>query len=106
MKRRELIRAIGTMSAATLASVATSGVASAAESAHAGHNNAIAKWKPATIPPIVFGDSHFLSKTNPDATADQRELDALAIKVMGMPAVLKAREMARRRYRMIVGKEA
>ena len=103
MQRRELIRAMGAM---TMASVATSSMAGDATAAPAGHKGSGKKWSPPAIPPIILGDSHFLSKTNPDATADQRELDALAIKVMAMPAVLKAREMAKRRYRMIVGKEA
>ena len=65
-----------------------------------------ANWTPPAIDRIVLGDAHFLSKTNPVATADQRDLDALALKVMQMPAVLKAREMAAMRYRTLVGKQA
>ena len=63
-------------------------------------------WTPPAIDRIALGDAHFLSKTNPVATADQRDLDALALKVMEMPAVLRAREMAATRYRTLVGNQA
>lgn len=50
-------------------------------------------------------DGFFLSRTNPTATADQRDLEALAIEIMDMPVVRKARENLALRWKTIVGKE-
>lgn len=97
MKRRELLQA---MAATSVAAVTTGGLAAERKAASAVRHAA------PELPPIVLGDGFFLSKTNPVATADQRDLEALALKVMQMPAVLKAREAAKRRYRTLVGKQA
>lgn len=56
--------------------------------------------------PIVLGDSFFLSKSNPTATVEQRDLDTLLLQVLQMPAVQRAKEMARQRYRTLVGNQA
>ena len=49
-----------------------------------------AHWTPPVIDKIALGNEFFLSKTNPLATADQRDLDALLLEVMQMPAVVRA----------------
>ena len=96
MKRRDLMRA---MAATPIAAAITGSVAAEKASTPVKRR----------LPPageITLGDSFFLSKINPVATADQRDLEALALKVMAMPAVAKAREAAMRRYRTLVGKQA
>jgi hypothetical protein len=106
MKRREAIRAIA---ATSIASLTTNSFAADGSTGSAAHKKSVAPvthWHPTKIDKIMLGNSHFLSKTNPLATADQRDLEALALKVMQMPVVVKAREAAKRRYRMLVGKQA
>lgn len=50
-------------------------------------------------------DGFFLSPSNPTATADQRDMEALALRVMEMPLVLQARENAAMRWKTIIGKQ-
>ena len=50
-------------------------------------------------------DAHFLSATNPSATADQRDIEALALKVYDMPVVQKAKAMATMRWKGIMASE-
>lgn len=52
---------------------------------------------------FTLGGEFFLSKTNPLATADQRDLEALALKVLKMPAVESAKAEAARRYKTLAG---
>ena len=99
MDRREIIRAAG---AATLASITGNSIATD----KAGPKTAAAKWQVPSIRRIELGNDFFLSKTNPLATADQRDLEALALKVLEMPAVIKAKEQLARRYKTIVGNQA
>ena len=51
-------------------------------------------------------DNHFLCASNAAATADQRDMDALALKVYDMPAVVKARQQAAGRFKMYMNKFA
>ena len=46
---------------------------------------------------LIAVDHCFLSPTNPIATADQRDLDALAIKVVAMPIVQQAKQQLQER---------
>jgi hypothetical protein len=48
-------------------------------------------------------DHYFLSATNPLATADQRDIEALAIRLLEAPAVLQGRKLAEHRWRSFVG---
>lgn len=50
-------------------------------------------------------DDYFLSSTNPLATADQKELEARALRIVAMPAVQAGRQRAEARIRTIVGNE-
>lgn len=52
---------------------------------------------------VTLGNPHFLSKTNPTATADQRDLEARAIKLLSMPAIVKAKAIAEHQFRLIAG---
>ena len=95
MNRRELLRAI---SAVPLASMAMTG--QAATKSGGAHVNASKNAS------IVLGDAHFLSTTNPLATADQRDMEALALRVMQMPPVLEARKGVEKQWRAITGRNA
>ncbi len=55
---------------------------------------------------VLKPDSHFLCAANPAATADQRDIESMALKVYDMPAVLKARQMATARFKMYMAKFA
>ena len=57
------------------------------------------------IPDIVLGDSHFLSTTNPTATADQRDMEALGLQLLKMPIIVQAKESAARRWKMMCTRE-
>jgi len=48
-------------------------------------------------------DSFFLSETNPTATVDQRELEALALEVVRDPVIVAAREHAKQRFVIMGG---
>ena len=48
-------------------------------------------------------DDHFLSDANPIATADQRDLEELALRMTRTPEVQRARRLADLRWRMMVG---
>ena len=98
MKRREALRAIGAMSTVALAPLAAEGKADVNATASKPHTSFSNK--------IVLGDGFFLSKTNPTATVDQRDLEALSIRVAQMPVVLKAKKAAAYRWKTIVGREA
>ncbi|HKT74090.1 MAG TPA: hypothetical protein VJQ47_14460 [Steroidobacteraceae bacterium] len=50
-------------------------------------------------------DGFFLSGSNPTATVDQRDMEALALKVMDMPVVRRGIDNAAMRWKTIVGKE-
>jgi hypothetical protein len=53
-----------------------------------------------------FSDhSYFLSRTNPIATVDQRDLEALAIRVSQMPTVQKAKEQMATRWKTMAGRD-
>ncbi len=55
----------------------------------------------------LFDDgSFFLSKTNPTATADQRDLEALALEVVKDPVIVEARANALMRYKILAGWDA
>jgi hypothetical protein len=92
------------MGTATLSAVVAEG--------HAASGGASAKSRQPSTPSkprghkIVLGDGHFLSKTNPTATIDQRDMEALSIRIAQMPEILKARKTAAYRWKTIVGREA
>jgi hypothetical protein len=48
-------------------------------------------------------DRYFLSATNPLATADQRDAEAQALRVMALPEFVNGRRMAEHRWRSFVG---
>ena len=50
---------------------------------------------------ITLGNFHFLSKTNPTATVDQRDAEALAMQIIQTPIVRAARDQAARRFRVL-----
>ncbi|RNL66791.1 DUF1214 domain-containing protein [Zhongshania marina] len=50
---------------------------------------------------LALGSDHFLSTSNPTATLDQREMEALGIEMLQHPRVKMAREAAARRWRMM-----
>lgn len=50
-------------------------------------------------------DDYFLSATNPLATADQKEVEARALRILSMPAIQAGRQRAEARIRTIVGNE-
>src|ERR1700746_3849210 len=49
-------------------------------------------------------DDYFLSATNPIANADQRDLEALALKLIEMPSIAAARMQATQRWKICAGK--
>jgi hypothetical protein len=53
---------------------------------------------------VLTPDGYFLSASNPAATADQRDLEALALRVLKMPAVQAGRQQAVARWKMCMGK--
>lgn len=53
----------------------------------------------------LFGDAHFLSATNSTATLDQREMEALGLRMLKMPVIVGAKEAAARRWRMMCTRE-
>ena len=55
------------------------------------------------IEKLTLGNDFFLSRTNPMATVDQRDMEALAIDLLAMPEVQRAKESASQRWRTIVG---
>lgn len=54
---------------------------------------------------IKLGDGHFLSATNPTATIDQREMEALGIELLKHPLVEQAKNAAARRWKMMCTSE-
>ena len=55
-------------------------------------------------PQSIEPDGHFLSATNPLATADQRDLEALAITLTETPVVVKARKIVESFWRAAAGR--
>lgn len=52
---------------------------------------------------IMLGNEHFLSTTNPVATVDQRDLEALALRVLQTEEVKTARDNAGSRLKILAG---
>ncbi len=50
-------------------------------------------------------DGYFLCAANPIATTDQRDLEARAMRIVAMPAVVQGRQQAESRWRTIVGQD-
>jgi len=88
MKRREALRAMGAAGALAMAPLAKDSLAATMP-----HKSGIDK--------IVLGDGHFLSKTNPIANLDTRDLEALALEVLKMPVVQRAKANAEHRFRIM-----
>ena len=86
MKRREVLKAIG---AAAVTSMSINGDATARE-------KHLSNAKPGF---------HFLSAQNPLATVEQRDMDALALKVMQAPAIAQARKAVELQWRAATGHE-
>ena len=57
----------------------------------------------AAWPEAFTDEDYFLSKTNPTATADQRDLEALALELLQSPAVRAAKEGATTRFKYLAG---
>jgi hypothetical protein len=55
---------------------------------------------------MIETDSHFLSATNPLATAEQRELEARAIRLLETEAVRRARSQTEMRWRTLAVRDA
>lgn len=53
-----------------------------------------------------MNDKLTLSATNPAATTDQRELEGLALQVLQMPEMIKARAAAIARWKSVIGRDA
>lgn len=62
--------------------------------------------KESTMNRTLKTDGFFLSATNPVANADQRELEALAIRAFHSPTVLAAKERAKARWKMWINDSA
>lgn len=64
--------------------------------------------RPAQAEPVKLlqPDGYFLSANNPLMTADQRDLEALAMRIVGTPALAKAKEQARQRWMILAGDAA
>ena len=54
---------------------------------------------------ISLGDSGFLSTRNSTATADQRDMEALGLKLLKAPVIIQARQAASRRWKMMCTRE-
>jgi hypothetical protein len=50
---------------------------------------------------ISLGDSYFLSRTNPIATADTRELECQALELVQMPVIVQAKATASQRFQLL-----
>ena len=94
MNRREMLGAMGTAMVASLPLEAKTPDSEAIMSKH--RTIAASDSKPAT---------QFLSASNPLATAEQRDMDALALKVMQSPAVAEARKTVELQWRAATGRE-
>ncbi len=57
------------------------------------------------LPQTLQTDAFFLSATNPIATADQRDMEALALQIVALPRVQAARAMAAQRWKICVGRD-
>ena len=98
MKRRDALRA---MSAATIAPFAVAAMTAASNQANA--KAAATSAGKSNVEKIVLGDSFFLSKTNPIATVETRDLEALALELVKTPAIIKAKGAAARRWKIMAG---
>ena len=87
MKRRDALRSMGAVALAPMASTSLASTASGKLSADK----------------IALGNAHFLSRTNPTATADQVELEKLALEVLQMPLIRQAKAQAGQRYKVLAG---
>ena len=102
MKRREMLGAVG---AATLASISGDGMAAVARP---GSSRNKREFEPDKFEKkdMKLGNDHFLSATNPLATADQRDLEALALRIIQAPEIKKAREISTWRLKILTGRDA
>jgi len=96
MKRRDALKILGV---SALAPYAASGVA--ATVSKDGCKNSHSDWKEPTMQKIALGDAHFQSRTNPTATRDQQNLEKLALELCELPEILKAKERAARKFKMM-----
>ena len=53
----------------------------------------------------ALGDSRVLSATNPLATEDQRDLEALALRILAAPEMEKAKDNAAARVKILAGRD-
>jgi hypothetical protein len=92
MKRREVLRALGTL---TVAAVANNKVTA--------KDRIDSTIRKETMPStqLIKPDDYFLSATNPTANVDQRAQEALGIRVLAMPAVQKAKAAMAQRWKTI-----
>jgi hypothetical protein len=57
------------------------------------------------LPSKVLTDDYFLSSSNPTATSDQWQLEALALRCLDTPVVIQARQNVAMRWKTIVGQD-
>lgn len=53
--------------------------------------------------PLLVPDAHYLAARNPAVTADQRDLEALALRLFDSPVVQRARAEVARRWKILAG---
>jgi hypothetical protein len=58
-----------------------------------------------TSAPDLVPDAHFLSAHNPLATAEQRDIETRAMRLLEHPAVARGREQVANRWKTIVGRD-
>ena len=100
MKRREMLRTISAVAVSSIAAKVIPTEAATMDDAKRGVHD---KARPQQLD-VSLSDPHFLSKTNPIATVDQRDLEALALRIFQMPIVLKAKSRPADHWKTIVGR--
>lgn len=103
MKRRTVLQ---TLSTVILASISAKGLTMNSKRTDSAHEGVIKSQNSLEAGRLKLGDEHFLSERNPLATADQRELETLALSIIATPEILRAREIATWRLKILTGRDA
>ena len=102
MRRRDALKALGAAGMSALAADAIARdprLAGSSASLAASNRQARAAMK------ISLGNAHFLSATNPTATVDQRDMEALALQLQQTQTIRNARTQAAQRFRVLAGRD-
>jgi hypothetical protein len=59
----------------------------------------------AAVPTSLLCDAHFLSSSNPTATADQQAMEVLGLRLLQAQVIIQAKEAAARRWKMMCTRE-